>query len=269
MIPDSIKTDIEIALIRYFKQYQNFQWVEMKGGYVNNNSLIMNNDSPIAVCKFFPKDEIFRAESRFERETNALSLFGNTFSPHLIWKKKPNIIVYDYQVGEELLQMNVDFELKERILNTINEVHEIARKKRKPLREDVTRYYRTLLKLYSNSTLAYPNELLSKFDGLINEQEEFLDDYTEYLTFVHGDLVPPNFIIGDNIKLIDWEFFRPELSFFDLQYFNYYSKAHNLGIELKIKDEPAEFYTNLVDILEKLWSFGYLKRNKEISYHID
>jgi len=270
LIPDSIKSEIEVALIQHINEYQELQWVSMDKGYFNSNLLIKGkNSTPIAVCKYFPKDKIFKTENRFEREANALTLFGGLISPKLIWKKKPNLIVYEYLSGTELLNVKIDDSIRNKITSTIDKLHEIAREKRKPIKEDVTRYYKNLLSIYSNSTLEYPEKLLNDFEVLIRKQEELLDTYKENLTFVHGDLVPPNIIVNEQMKLIDWEFFRPELSFFDYQYLNYYAKAHSIDINLEIKSDLSEFYNDLIDVLERLWRFGYLKENKEVFYEID
>ncbi|MCE7741971.1 MAG: phosphotransferase [Candidatus Heimdallarchaeota archaeon] len=242
----------------------------MEKGYFNTNLLIKGKDSkPLAVCKYFPENEIFKSEKRFEREVNALTLFGGSISPNLIWKKKPNLIVYEYLPGEEILNVKIDDTIISKIKDTISKTHKIAIKKRNPIKEDVTSYYKDLNSIYSNSALDYPEKLLNDFMILIYKQEELLDKYKENLTFIHGDLVPPNLIVNDKIKLIDWEFYRPELSFFDYQYFNYYAKAHSLDISLEIEPDIAEFYNDLVDVLERLWRFGYLKESKKIFYKID
>lgn len=270
MISEQVKNEIEEALLQYFESHSEFQWVNLDKGYFNNNQVIKgNNSEPLAVCKYFPDDSIFKSEDRMEREIKALKLFGGSYSPNLIWMKKPNLIVYEYIEGIELLNIEITKPLTKKISKTLTALHDEARLYLGPSREQVIEYYRNLISIYRSSSLVYPKDLINELVLSVEKQEEILDQYKENLTFVHGDLVPPNFIINKQIKLIDWEFFRPELEFFDYQYFNYYATAHNLKISLKVPEEIREFYNNLVDVLEKLWRFGYLKKNKEIFYSID
>ncbi len=221
------------------------------------------------MCKYYPDDDIFKPENRFEREVNALELYEGSIAPILIWKKKSRIIVYEYLIGNELLKVSVDESIKHKIKHTISRTHEIARTKRKPIKEDVTKYYENLILNYSTSKVNFPEKQISDLQQLIDKQKEYLDRFSENLTYVHGDLVPPNLIVNDQIKFIDWEFFRPELSFFDYQYFNYYAEAHGMAATLDIEEEVSEFYNQLIDVLERLWRFGYLKESKEIFYKID
>ena len=207
---------------------------------------------------------------RFERELNALDLFGGDIAPELIWSHKTGILVYEYLEGIELHLTDYNKLNPALITNLIKEVHNKSRKNRNVLKDDVINYYSRLLDLFRKSSDEYPKKLTDKLDQLITIYSDMFDEYSENLTNVHGDLVPPNFIITDNkIKLIDWEFSRPELPFFDYQYFNYYAKAHSIPVQLSIPSKLETFYHDLVDVLEKLWRHGFLKKNKELIFDVE
>ena len=257
-------------MIQKYNQYRHFVWIELNKGYINKNLLVRGEDNePIAICKYYPDDEIFPPEIRYEREINALELFGGTLAPNIIWKKRPRILVYEYLKGKDLLETQIDVSVQNEIFDSIKKIHDIAKIKRKPHIEDVTKYYQLLIKNYTSSNITYPTTLVKNLEDLIEDQKEILDEFIENITYVHGDLVPPNLIIDNQVKFIDWEFSRPELSFYDYQYFNYYAKAHGLSISLEIDKKFQEFYDKLIDVLERLWRFGFLKKNNNLFYEID
>ncbi len=271
LISEELKTKIEIAIIESFKDYQEFSWQPIEKGYTNQKYLISGKkNNPLAVCKIFSKNEIYKSELRFEREKHSLELFGGDIAPQLIWSSKSGIIVYEYLVGVELHLVDYNNLNPALITELIKKVHKKTRKESKSLKDDVLKYYSSILELVSSSTDEYPKKLIDKLRKLTIRQSEILDDHSKYITHVHGDLIPPNFIINDgDVKLLDWEFSRTELPFFDFQYFNYYAKAHGIPIQLSIPGNLEKFYHDLVDILERLWRHGYLKKNKEIFYDIE
>ncbi len=191
-----------------------------------------------------------------------MEIFGSSVSPQIIWKNETDTIVYEYVEGSELLKVQITNRLKKKIKQTLDSIHEIGKLKLQPSPEEVTKYYERIYQKFSSSENNYPSNLLDAFQKLIEEQPRLLVKYQDNITYVHGDLVPPNIIVKENINLIDWEFYRPELSFFDFVYLNYYSKAHNLPISFKVNFEINDFYFRLVDTLEQLWSYGYKLKNK-------
>ena len=271
MIPENLKTDIEIAIIEQTKNYQQFSWQPIDKGYTNEKYLISGNEQePLAVCKIFSKNEIYQSELRFEREKHALELFGGDIAPKIIWANKSGILVYEYLLGQELHLVDYNLLDPSEITNIIEKIHRKSKEKRNAIKEDVIKYYIEIAELFESSKDDYPPKLIEKLKKLTNIQVEIIDEYSEYLTHVHGDLIPPNFIVNESkIKLLDWEFSRPELTFFDFQYFNYYAEAHDIPVRLNIKAEIKNFYSNIVDVLERLWRHGYLKKNKNIFYYID
>ena len=145
----------------------------------------------------------------------------------------------------------------------------IAKSKISVKSESVTKYYQDIISDYKKSEIKYPIKLIEELEILTQKQQEILDQFQENLTYVHGDLVPPNFIFnGKQFNVIDWEFFRPELDFFDYQYFNYYAKAHKIPIVMNVVQEVQNHYYRLVDVLEKLWRYGFLQRKNEVSFDI-
>ncbi len=270
MIQESLKKEIEIAVNQRFKNLEPFKWEPIVAGYTNEKYLLSgNNKEPLAICKIFTEDGIYQHEQRFEREVQALEVYDGSIAPKIIWKKESEVVVYEYVEGTELHLLKFDESISDKLEEVINSVHKISNTKRKVMKTDVVLFYAKLAQSYEKSVLGYPTKLINKLKDLINQQREILDEYQEKLTYVHGDLIPPNFIlIDDKFVLIDWEFSRPELPFFDYQYFNYYSKAHDLPFKLKIEKEVQEFYYNLVDVLERLWRYGYEQKNKKIFYHL-
>lgn len=271
MISEGLKTEIEIAIIESIKDYQEFNWEPIEKGYTNEKYLISDtNNIPIAMCKLFSENEIYKPELRFEREKHALELYGGDIAPKLIWTNNTGILVCEYLIGEELHLVDYNKLNPSLIIDLINKIHNTSRKKRNALKDDVIRYYSQIIDFVSSSKDEYPQKLIDKLKILNIRQTEILDEHSKYLAHVHGDLIPPNFIVSeDEIKILDWEFSRPELPFFDFQYFNYYAKAHNIPIQLEIPGDLEKFYHDLVDVLERLWRHGYLKKNKKIFYDIE
>jgi thiamine kinase-like enzyme len=266
-----MKNEINSAISKRFELNQLPNWKQIDRGFINEKYEISSeNKKPIAICKIFTEgDEIYRAEQRYEREEIALKMYGGKIAPEIIWKKKPEIIVYSYIVGQELHNIEINKETITKLKEAIEQIHRIAKNKNRVKSESVIYYYQNIISDYKKSEIEYPNKLIEELEHLTFKQQEILDQFQENLTYVHGDLVPPNLIYnGKQFIVIDWEFFRPELFFFDYQYFNYYAKAHNIPIEMDIEKKAKNHYYRLVDVLEKLWRFGYLQRKNEIHYEI-
>jgi len=69
LISEGLKTEIEIAIIESIKDYNEFNWEPIEKGYTNEKYLISDtNNIPIAMCKLFSENEIYKPELRFERE---------------------------------------------------------------------------------------------------------------------------------------------------------------------------------------------------------
>ena len=266
-----MKNEINLAIIKKFDLYKEPSWNRIDRGYINEKFKILGEKKePLAICKkFTEEEEIYRAEQRFEREESALEIYGGIIAPEIIWKKKPEIIVYSYIVGQELIHLEINEEIKIKLKDIIDQTHKIAQNKIRVNNEAVSIFYQEIISDYRKSEIKYPRKLIEELEYLTDKQYEVLDQFKEQLTFVHGDLVPPNFIFnGKQFNIIDWEFFRPELTFFDYQYFNYYAKAHKIPIEMKVDRRIHNLYFRLIDVLEKLWKYGYLQRKNKIHYDI-
>ncbi|MBY9000762.1 MAG: aminoglycoside phosphotransferase family protein [Candidatus Heimdallarchaeota archaeon] len=270
MIEESIRNEVQDKIVEIFGESHSFTWERIKEGYTNENFKIINEQGiPLAICKVYVEDEIHSSKDRFDRELNALEIFSGILAPELVCHKNSQILVYKYIIGTELhklptSEINVDL-----LQKTITKMLSLSKLKRNSLKSDVSSFYNKLVEKYTNSGIKYPKKLTDTLQMLSHQQEEILDAYSEHLTFVHGDLIPPNFIFHEQkYTLLDWEFSRPELIFFDQQYFNYYAKAHNLPIVIEVEQNVQDFYNNLVDVLERLWRFGYEMSNKEIFYKI-
>ena len=273
-----LKEKIEKELFSIYKHsIESLEWLENKKGFVNSNMLIIDqNKNPIAICKFYPEDEIFPANERYNREDHALTILRDIggVSPIQFFCPSKKHVLYKYVEGIELHNVVIDEEIRNYIKKTLLTVHERSRVILLPKPKEVTYFYQILHNRYISSKLNYPDELLTEFHQLIKEQNTLLIKYRDQLTYVHGDLVPPNIIFKQlekheintrlPIMLIDWEFYRPELRFFDYVYFNYYAKEHNLPIYLEVEDEIENFYIRLIDVLERLWRYGYkMKHSKD------
>ena len=262
--------EINDYLMAEFTLSSKLHWEQINEGYTNENYTIMkSNGSPLAVCKIFTDDEIYLSKERFKREISAMEKYSETIAPQILFQKNSKIIVYQYVEGTGLHQLSSKLIDVDQIKETLDILHSVSISKRKPLKSDVTSFYNNIATRYQKSNLSYPQKLVDSLLKLAHQQEELLDTYAESLSYVHGDLIPPNIIHKNNkITLIDWEFFRPELVFFDYQYLNYYAKAHNLSIKIEMEDNLQLFYNELVDVLERLWRYGYLIKNKKIDYSI-
>ena len=224
MISDSIRNEINLAVVKKFDLNQEPIWKHIDKGFINNSfEIIGEKKETLAIWKVYSEEEeIYRAEQRFEREEFALEIFGGLIAPEIIWKKKGEIIVYNYVVGKELLHLQINDETETKLKEVIEQIHRISKKKMRVKSEEVINYYTNIIFEYKKSDIKYPSKLIEELDNITHKQQEILDQFQENLTYVHGDLVPPNFIFnGKEFMLIDWEFFRPEISFFDHQYFNH------------------------------------------------
>lgn len=262
-----IQTKVNIAIMEKYRSPLELRWSRMEKGLTNLKYLISANDKPIAICKIFTKTGIIAPEIRFEREKQALEIFGGSFAPKTISSDNPNVLVYEYVVGREFLKLRTSKDMTPVITETLAEIHKKSQIKKEASIEMVTEFYQNLISYYKNSDLSYPSKMVKNLQDIVKAQEEILDDNKENLTHIHGDLVPPNFIFrNEKVILIDWEFFRPELNFFDIAYFNYYAKAHKFPVELKMEDKKIEeVYNNLVDILEQLWFFAHQKKQEKLT----
>ncbi len=270
MIDVELVSEINDHLIAEFRLSSKLKWEKINKGYTNENYTIKkSNGSPLAVCKIFIDDEIYLPKERFDREVCALENNSENIAPRILYQKNSKILVYNYVEGIGLHQLTPKLIDIKYIKNTLDILHSVSISKRKSLKSEVTSFYYEIAKRYQKSKLAYPQKLIDSLQTLAHQQEELLDIYSESLSYVHGDLIPPNLIYKNNkITLIDWEFSRPELVFFDYQYLNYYARAHNLSIEIEIESDLQLFYNDLIDVLERLWRYGYLLKNKKIDYSI-
>lgn len=262
--------EIDDNLMVEFELSSKLIWEKINEGYTNENYTIKkSNGSPLAVCKIFTDDEIYLRKERFEREVSALEKYSGNIAPQVLYQKNSKILIYNYVEGTGLHKLSPKLIDISYVKDTLDTLHSAPISKDKTLKSDVISFYKTIALRYQKSKFAYPQKLINSLLTLAHRQEELLDTYTEFLTYVHGDLVPPNLIYrNSSITLIDWEFSRPELVFFDYQYLNYYAKAHNLSIEIEIEKDLQLFYDELIDILERLWRYGYLLKNKKIDYSI-
>lgn len=282
MIPEKFRKRINEDLVMIWGR-QQYSWKSLNKGFVNSSLVAFNeNNEPLMVCKFYPEDEIYIAEERRDRENSAYNFMANRnlmglISPSSFTVPDDEYIAYFFVEGTELHLTEIDDEVKTFIERTLKKLHDSRNQSKErnnpPLPKEVTEYYEMLLQRFSSSEHNYPQELLVEFEGLIKEQACLLEKYSDHLTFVHGDLVPPNIIVDKSVEFppgnrepvvfIDWEFYRPELSFFDYVYFNYYAGVHKLPIYLEVEKEVEDFYVRLVDVLERLWRFGYEIKHKK------
>lgn len=253
-----------------FELSSKLQWEKITEGYTNENYTIMrSNSSPIAVCKIFTEDEIYHSKERFKREVSALKKHSGSIAPKVLYQKNSKILVYNYVEGTGIHLFSPKLIDINHVKNALNILHSTSITDSKPKKSDVTSFYQTIAKRYRQSKLAYPQKLIDSLLSLSHQQEELLDAYNDHIAYVHGDLIPPNLIYQNNkIILIDWEYYRPELIFFDYQYFNYYAKAHKLSLKIELENDLQLFYNKLVDVLERLWRYGYSLKNKKIDYKI-
>ncbi|MHA1464991.1 MAG: phosphotransferase [Candidatus Heimdallarchaeaceae archaeon] len=270
MIDIELENEINECLKAEFCLSTKLNWEKIDIGYTNENYKISNLDKlPLAVCKIFTDDEIYLRKERFERESSALEKYSGKLAPRILFQKNSEILVYNYVEGEGLHNLppkHIDIVQIKNILDTL---HSVTISNQKSLKSSVTSFYNKIASRYQNSALNYPQKLVDSLQMLAFQQEELLDVHTDQLTYIHGDLIPPNILYKDNkITLIDWEYSRPELVFFDYQYFNYYAKAHNLSVKLEMELDLQLFYNQLIDVLERLWRYGYLKTNRKIAYNI-
>ena len=260
MINEVIQTKVNIAIMEKFRSALELKWTKLEKGLTNIKYVISSfNEKPIAICKIFPDSGVIKPEQRFEREKEALEIFGGLIAPKLICGDNPNVLVYEYAEGKELINMRTNKDLTPLISETLSQLHASDVPLQPPTAEDVTNYYNGLIELYKNSEVSFPNKMLKELQDIVNSQVKILEQNQNKLTYIHGDLVPPNFIFrNDKVCLIDWEFFRPELEFFDIAYFNYYAKSHKIPFEIEIENqEIKDLYHRLVDVLEKLWHIEY------------
>lgn len=270
MINEDLVSEINELLLVEFELSSNLRWEKITEGYTNENYTIMrSNSSPIAVCKIFTEDEIYLSKERFKREVSALKKHSGSIASKIIYQKNSKILVYKYVEGTGIHLLSPKLIDINHVNNTLNILHSTSITDSKPKKSDVTAFYHTIAKRYQKSKLTYPQKLIDSLLLLSHQQEELLDAYNDHLTYVHGDLIPPNLIYKNNkIMLIDWEYYRPELVFFDYQYFNYYAKAHKLSLTIEMENDLQLFYNKLVDVLERLWRYGYSLTNKKIDYNI-
>lgn len=270
MIDAELVSEINDHLMVKYRLSTKLHWKKINEGYTNENYTIMkSNGSPLAVCKIFTDDEIYLSKERFKREASALKKYSETIAPKILFQKNSKILVYNYVEGTGLHQLSPKLINIDQIKKALDFLHSASNSERKSVKSDVTSFYKNILNRYQKSKLTYPQKLIDSLLTLTYQQEELLDTYADHLTYVHGDLIPPNLIYNNNkITLIDWEFSRPELVFFDYQYLNYYAKAHNLSIEIEMEKNLQLFYNELIDVLERLWRYGYLLKNKKIDYSI-
>ncbi|MHA1667543.1 MAG: phosphotransferase [Candidatus Heimdallarchaeaceae archaeon] len=262
----TIKETIEVMLMEKIHDSTNFTWEKLELGLTNTKYLIKSEGrKPLAVCKIYSENEIFENFTRLESEKQALKLFGGKIAPELIWANEEGVLVYKYVEGRELNKSKNFKNIEERIKKTIDTISEITREKRKLEVKEITEYYYSIYEKCKNSKLNYPEKLLLSFENIIGEVGELIKEYEEEINFIHGDLVPTNLIVkNEKITLIDWEFFRPELSFFDYEYFNYYAKKHNIPISIskeKAKKEKERAYRHLIKILNDIYM---IERGKKL-----
>ena len=261
MINDSLKLEIEVEVMKKYNFMPELIWSKLDKGLTNTKYLITTRSrKPLAVCKVYSNEDIIPPAIRFEREKQALEIFGGDIAPEIIWTSKVNILVYEYIQGTEFLKIDSEQNKKELLEKTLSYIHEKARESKIPSKQDVNDFYVGLIEEYENSPKNYPPALIEDLKKLMKKHGKTIDSNEDILTYIHGDLVPPNLLFQDNkLKLIDWEYFRPELPCFDNNYLNYYSKAHKLQIEVDVEKERKDLYVQLIDILEKLWYHGYKK----------
>jgi len=259
MINDSLKLEIEVEVMKKYNFIPELIWTKLDKGFTNTKYLISTkSQKPLAVCKVYSDDDIIPPALRFEREKHALEIFGGDVAPEIIWSSKANILVYEYIQGTEFHKTEIDQDKKELIEKTMIHIHDKARSSGYPLKEDVMTFYQRLVEEYENSPKNYPQSLVDDLKKIIKKHGKVLDSNEDDLTYIHGDLVPPNLLFQeDKLMLVDWEYFRPELPCFDSNYLNYYAKAHKIALEMDVERERKEQYLHLIDILEKLWYHGY------------
>ena len=260
MIDPNERADIELSVMQKYDIFDDLKWKAIDKGLINKTYFISSSDeTPLAVCKFYTEDDIYPPEVRMERETQALEMMGGRGTPDLLYSNKKGIIVYTYITGIALNEARNFQDREERVSSSIESIHQISMQSKKALKSDVVDFYENIMENYTVSETNYPKDLISELKQAYGQTVKLLDKKEDCLTYVHGDLVPANFIVGQNyIQVIDWEFFRPELKLYDYTYFDYYAKAHKMNFSLtkNYEREDVTKYTKLVKALDDLWWYG-------------
>ncbi|MHA2308969.1 MAG: phosphotransferase, partial [Candidatus Heimdallarchaeaceae archaeon] len=232
MINDSLKMEIEVEVMKKYNFMPELIWSKLDKGFTNTKyQITTKSQKPLAICKVYSDTDIIPPVIRFEREKQALEIFGGDIAPEIIWLSDANnILVYEYVQGKEFLKMDLDQEKKELLEKTLIHIHDKARSTNSLVKQDVMDFYNRLIDEYENSPKKYPTNLIEDLKNITKKHGKILDSDEEDLTYIHGDLVPPNLLFQEKkLMLIDWEYFRPELPCFDSNYLNYYSKAHKIS----------------------------------------
>ena len=138
MINDSLKLEIEVKVMKKYNFMPELVWTKLDKGFTNTKYLITTkSQKPLAVCKVYCDADIIPPAIRFEREKQALEIFGGDIAPKIIWSSDANILVYEYAQGKEILKMDLDQEKKELLEKTVAHVHDKARTAISPLKQDV------------------------------------------------------------------------------------------------------------------------------------
>ncbi|MHA1303401.1 MAG: phosphotransferase [Candidatus Heimdallarchaeaceae archaeon] len=257
MIEENIKQQINHSVFNFFnlEPKGELRWVKLEKGFSNTKYIISEPDAyNLAICKVFKEDGVVLAKERLRNEKKALEIFGGYLSPKLIWTDKKKILCYAFVEGQELIAANLTPNSKDKILQNIEAIHCESNRKNFNTK-DVFRFYRTIFENYEKLDLQLSGTLQNRIDTIVSQLEKILLTGEQKLTFIHGDLVPPNILIAkEKVFFIDFEYFRVDLPVFDYIYFNYYSNLHKIPIRIQIsKNQVTETYEELIDILNKLW----------------
>ncbi len=255
------KMQITVAIIRECKGSLELDWQLMQKGYSNIKYKITRKDgTPLAVCKIYNEDNIISPITRLKNEKKAIEIFAGTYAPTFIWSNNKKILVYKYISATETTETWMTEEKQKQIVKMIKNIHQKG-KQLHPKIGEIKTFYKNLIHKYKK--VLY-HEYPSLIDSLQKQSTDLLDtisDYSHELTYIHGDLIPTNFLLQDNRPfLVDWEYFRPELTIFDIEYLNYYADKEQVDIHMSHEyPQLTEIYKKLIDSLNKCWWLNYKK----------
>ncbi|MHA1116146.1 MAG: phosphotransferase family protein [Candidatus Heimdallarchaeaceae archaeon] len=253
----------------HFSSSVKLKWQKMEKGLSNTKFLIESKDnSPLAVCKIYEKDQAIPAEKRLQNEKKALELFGGKIAPELIWTDNSKILCYNYIIGTEITNLTNEERknIEEEFRKTVDFIHSYSNKNFEKTKKQFSKlqsFYFRIFDNYEKMNLSVPEYMSAKIPIIKNKLKnlyEILQSEGLKVSYIHGDLVPLNIIVnGNQVSLIDFEYFRMDISIFDDLYFNYFSDKHQLNIELpviSVNKEIQEVYEELIQLLNNYWLFS-------------
>ncbi len=264
IIDTEIKRKVEEILQKKNESVIELVWQHLPKGFSNEKYIITNKENnPLYIFKRYLDDSIISPYERLRNEKKALKFIDNNLCPQLVWENGKDSIIYAYLTGKDLLQIQANSIKQEQIFALLENIHEKGKNSDAKI-EDVLTFYQKLGKNYSVSLNNHEN-LLSSYYSVLDKLTTILQNYETTITYVHGDLVPPNIIFnGTTYALLDWEYYRPELAVFDFEYLLYYAEKHKLPIFYQSdKAEISYVYQELIKAMDNLWFENYkLQKNQ-------